>query len=79
VNLTGANESEVLSLVADHPAVAARRGNPRQLIELASRVDPSLKTLRDLAPVGYHRLSYDSRCHGKAADSDSTPLLENEH
>jgi len=49
VALTRENESEVLELVARHPAVAAQRGNPRLLIELASKVSPSLESLSELA------------------------------
>jgi len=50
VALTAANEIEVLALVAKQSSVAAQRGNPRGLIELASRVGPSLASLADLAP-----------------------------
>lgn len=51
VVINQATENEVLQLVATHPAVAAQCGNPRRLIELASRVGPSLPTLWDLAPL----------------------------
>lgn len=48
VALTRENEAEVLSLVSAHPCVKAQAGNPRRLIELASRVTPSLEHLNDL-------------------------------
>lgn len=50
VIMAKANELEVLRLVASHPCVAAHFGNPRRLIELASRVGPTLKSLAELAP-----------------------------
>lgn len=49
VRLTKENEADVLALVAAHPKIAAQRGNPRRLIELASRVVPSLRSLEDLS------------------------------
>jgi len=50
VVMAAANEAEVLRLVAGHPSVAAQGGNPRRLIELASRLDPALPSLWALAP-----------------------------
>jgi hypothetical protein len=37
-------------LVAAHPAVVAQGGNPRRIIELASKVDFSLGHLAELCP-----------------------------
>lgn len=51
VKLTKENEANVLELIATHPSIAAQRGNPRRLIELASRVVPSLTSLADLIPL----------------------------
>lgn len=48
VILTKQNEADVLRLVARYPAVAAQRGNPRALVELAHRVHGSLAKLQDL-------------------------------
>jgi len=45
------NEAQLLGMVAAHPAVASKKGNPKELIELASRVCPSLKSLSELAPM----------------------------
>lgn len=50
VVMAAANEAEILRLVAGHPSVAAQGGNPRRLIELASRLDPALPSLWALAP-----------------------------
>lgn len=49
VVLNAATEAIVLSLVAGHPMVAAQRGNPRRLIELASRLGPST-SFEELVP-----------------------------
>jgi len=48
VIMNKANEAEVLALVAAHPCVATQKGNPRRLIELASRVGPNLGSLGEL-------------------------------
>lgn len=48
--MTKENENQVLQLVISNKLVAACRGNPRQLIELASRVGPSLPCFTDLEP-----------------------------
>jgi len=53
------NEAEVLALVAAHPAVAAQRGNPRRIIELANQVCSSLPSLSDLPVLGKAELSED--------------------
>lgn len=50
--MSEANKAEVLHLVGTHPVVAAQRGNPAGLIELASHVGPSLRDLSELAVVG---------------------------
>mmetsp|Transcript_37665 Transcript_37665/g.99626 ORF Transcript_37665/g.99626 Transcript_37665/m.99626 type:complete len:1146 (-) Transcript_37665:359-3796(-) len=55
VIMAKANEGEVLQLVASHPSVTAQFGNPRRLIELASRVGPMLKSLSELAPRSAQR------------------------
>lgn len=41
VAMNAANEAAVLRLLAAHPTIAAQGGNPRRLIELASRLGPS--------------------------------------
>eukprot|EP00929_Paragymnodinium_shiwhaense_P097930 TRINITY_DN59497_c0_g1_i1.p1 TRINITY_DN59497_c0_g1~~TRINITY_DN59497_c0_g1_i1.p1 ORF type:complete len:1530 (-),score=326.76 TRINITY_DN59497_c0_g1_i1:114-4703(-) len=48
VGMNKANEAAVLALVAQHPVIAAKRGNPRGLIELASQLAPALGSLADL-------------------------------
>jgi hypothetical protein len=48
VTLTSRNEAEVLRLVSQCPAVAAQLGNPKALIELGSKVNSSLASLKDL-------------------------------
>mmetsp|Transcript_84640 Transcript_84640/g.273566 ORF Transcript_84640/g.273566 Transcript_84640/m.273566 type:complete len:1413 (-) Transcript_84640:163-4401(-) len=48
VVLTRANEAEVFDAVGSHPIVAELCGNPRRLIELASKVNPGLASLWDL-------------------------------
>jgi len=48
VVMTRENEAEVLARVAGHPVVAAQKGNPRGLIELASQVRTSLSSLSEL-------------------------------
>jgi len=50
VVVTRMNEAAVFGLVGSHPAVAAQCGNPRRLIELASRVAPDLRSLADVLP-----------------------------
>jgi hypothetical protein len=49
VVLNAVTEATVLRLVAAHPTVAAQRGNPRRLIELASRLGPSTR-FEELVP-----------------------------
>ena len=49
--MTSGNEAAVLDLVAKHPAVAAQRGNPRALIELANNVNCSLASLQSLSSI----------------------------
>mmetsp|Transcript_35974 Transcript_35974/g.84282 ORF Transcript_35974/g.84282 Transcript_35974/m.84282 type:complete len:1447 (-) Transcript_35974:135-4475(-) len=53
VMMSKENEAELLNLIASHPAVAAQRGNPRCLIELANQVSDSLpvKRLSELIPA----------------------------
>merc|ERR1719253_2287739 len=51
VIMTSGNEAAVLDLVAKHPAVAAQRGNPRALIELANNVNCSLASLQSLSSI----------------------------
>jgi hypothetical protein len=48
VIMTRDNEADVLAKVAAHSLVAAQRGNPRKLIELASQVRNTLHSLSDL-------------------------------
>jgi hypothetical protein len=48
---TKENEAELLCRVAAHPVIAAQEGNPRRLLEIASRVRDSLDNLSDLAVV----------------------------
>mmetsp|Transcript_35444 Transcript_35444/g.93467 ORF Transcript_35444/g.93467 Transcript_35444/m.93467 type:complete len:1427 (-) Transcript_35444:86-4366(-) len=45
VVLTRGNEAEVFDLVGRHPAVATLNGNPKCLIELASRLSPGFASL----------------------------------
>jgi len=52
VVMTRENEAEVLARVAAHPAVAAQHGNPRHLIELASKVRVSLTHLSEIHTFG---------------------------
>lgn len=51
VIMTSGNEAAILELVAKHPAVAAQRGNPRALIELANNVNCSLASLQSISSV----------------------------
>lgn len=44
------SSDELYRLVAAHPAVVAQGGNPRRIIELASKVDYSLGDLAELCP-----------------------------
>jgi len=50
VIMTKENESEVLTAVARHSTVASLGGNPKLIVEQASQVTPSLRTLADLVP-----------------------------
>lgn len=77
------NEAAVLGLVAAHPSVAAQRGNPRRLIELASRLG-STQCLLDLAPAQEQQVKKSEilsvqGCAGLAGDAahdgELAPLL----
>jgi hypothetical protein len=57
VILSQATDAEVLKFVAEHPVVAAQRGNPRKLIELASRIGPGQRSLLDLIPGPPHQVA----------------------
>lgn len=50
VIITKENEAEVISAVARHSSVSSLAGNPKLIVEQASRVGPSLRTLADLVP-----------------------------